>query len=176
MARPTEWTPSLWQDTFNELLDDEVDYDDDWNINFNYTLNNKVSPEERKRGWKVFCHCARGKFYCRTCRRSWPSGRVTVLFRYRLRNGRGTVLMRPFGQDCRRCQEGFFDFPGFSERAVEEALLKLFSKIRKNCYGEDDGSDRGSTASDKVWTKPHEKALCEACQQGICDQDDDSEC
>uniref|UniRef100_A0A8C6LZR1 3CxxC-type domain-containing protein n=1 Tax=Nothobranchius furzeri TaxID=105023 RepID=A0A8C6LZR1_NOTFU len=142
-------------------------------------LLRRVENDETNLQTRIFCYfiilCPL-RFYCRTCRRSWPSGRVTVLFRYRLRNGRGTVLMRPFGQDCRRCQEGFFDFPGFSERAVEEALLKLFSKIRKNCYGEDDGSDRGSTASDKVWTKPHEKALCEACQQGICDQDDDSEC
>uniref|UniRef100_A0A1A7WG06 Receptor (Chemosensory) transporter protein 2 n=1 Tax=Iconisemion striatum TaxID=60296 RepID=A0A1A7WG06_9TELE len=173
MARPTEWTPSSWQDTFNELLDDEIDYDDDWNLNFNYTLIDSVSPEEKRRGWKVFCYHAHGKFYCQTCRRFWPSARVTVLFHYRLRNGRGTVLMRPFGQDCRQCQEGRFVRPGFSNQKVEEVLLKLFSKIRKNCYGEDDGSNGDSTSPVQVWTKPHEKELCEACQQGICSQDDE---
>lgn len=113
-------------------------------------------------------------FRCGSCSRTWRSARVVVLFRYRLRDGRGTVIMRPFGQTCRRCLDDEFDLPGFSERDIEQALLRLFAKIRKNCYGdEDEDDDDGSACSTKVWTKPHESALCEACTLGICCQDED---
>lgn len=81
--------------------------------------------------------------------------------------------MRPFGQTCRRCHD-VFELPGFSEKDVEQALFRLFAKIRKNCYADEDEDDEdGSSAcSTKVWTKPHESALCEACSLGICCQDD----
>ena len=114
------------------------------------------------------------RFQCSSCDKTWQSARVVVLFRYRLRGERGTVIMRPFGQACRRCADEEFDLPGFSEEEVDKALLRLFSKIRKNCYGDEDESDGGSSAgSGKVWTKPHEASLCEACIMGICRQDDD---
>ncbi|XP_056154801.1 receptor-transporting protein 3-like [Lampris incognitus] len=173
----TEWTPSLWQDTFEDMLDDdqELDYEDQWTFNFNYSQTDEVTKDERRRGWKVYSHCAYGKFYCDSCSKTWPSARVVVLFRYRLRTdgARGTVIMRPFGQACRRCHDDDFLFPGFSKEEVEKTLLRLFAKIRKNCYGEeeDDDDDDGSVCSDKVRTKPHEETLCEACIQGICCQD-----
>lgn len=170
----TDWVPGLWLDQFEELNEDELDYGDQWTLNFNYSQTDEVTKEERKRGWKIYCHCAYGKFQCGSCGKTWPSARVVVLFRYRLRGERGTVIMRPFGQACRRCQDDEFDLPGFSEREVEGALLRLFSKIRKNCYGdEDDDGDASSTCSTKVWSKPHEASLCEACIMGICCQDDD---
>ncbi|XP_008304911.1 receptor-transporting protein 4 [Stegastes partitus] len=170
----TDWVPSLWMETFDELLnDDELDYGDSWTLNFNYGLTDEVTVDERKRGWKVFSHCAFGKFQCPSCQNIWPSARIVVLFRYRLRSNRGTVLMRPFGQACRRCHNDEFELPGFSEDAVERALLRLFSKIRKNCYNEEDDSDGGSAGSRKKFTKPHEKSLCEGCQMGICCEDED---
>ena len=114
-------------------------------------------------------------FQCGSCGKTWPSARVVVLFRYRLRGERGTVIMRPFGQACRRCRDDEFDLPGFAKKEVEHALLRLFSKIRKNIYGdEDDDDDNGSsTCSTKVYTRPHEASLCQACIMGICCQDED---
>lgn len=110
-------------------------------------------------------------FQCQSCRKTWPSARATVVFRYRLLRGRGTIIMRPFGQACRRCQDDErYYLPGFSKEEVERALSRLFSKIGKNCYGEED--DSSPMASAKVMTKPHERTLCEACAQGICNQDD----
>ncbi|CAK6949444.1 receptor-transporting protein 3-like [Scomber scombrus] len=176
MSRSTDWTPSLWMDTFDELLydDNELDYGDQWSLNFNYSQTDTLTKEEKKRGWKVYSHCAYGHFQCGSCHKIWPSARVVVLFRYRLRGDRGTVIMRPFGQACRSCQDDEFELPGFAKKEVEHALLRLFGKIRKNCYGEDDDDDEdGSSAcSNKVWTKPHEKSLCEACIMGICCQDE----
>ncbi|XP_037650459.1 receptor-transporting protein 3-like [Sebastes umbrosus] len=178
MSRCTDWVPSLWKDIFDELLDDdnELDYGEQWSLNFSYSQTDTVTKEERKRGWKVFCHTAYGHFKCASCHKTWPSARVVVLFRYRLRGDRGTVIMRPFGQACRRCQDDEFELSGFSRQEVEEALLRLCAKIRKNCYDDEDDNDDddgSSVGSAKVWTKPHEATLCEACIQGICCQDDD---
>ncbi|XP_030004087.1 receptor-transporting protein 3-like isoform X2 [Sphaeramia orbicularis] len=176
MGRSTEWLPSLWLDTFDDLLYDELEYDhgDQWTLNFSYSQTDTVTKEERKRGWKVYCHRAYGNFQCASCYKIWPSARVVVLFRYRLRSdqGRGTVIMRPFGQSCRSCNNDVFELCGFSKKEVEHALLRLFSKIRKNCYDEEEEDDDSSACSTRVWTKPHEKSLCEACIQGICSQDE----
>lgn len=103
-------------------------------------------------------------FLCKSCGKHWYSARVVVLFRYRLRGNLGTVVMRPFRQSCRRCEEKF-EAPGFSKKAVANALLELFYKIRKNCYGHD------SAISKMGLFKPHEASLCEACFMGVCYQE-----
>ncbi|CAN9504032.1 unnamed protein product [Ophioblennius macclurei] len=173
MNYPTDWTPSLWRETFAELVDDdgELDYGDLWSLNFNYNLTDKVTSEERRRGWKVHKNHGFGSFQCGHCQKVWSSARVVIVFQYRLRNQKGTVIMRPFGQCCLRCRNTF-ELPGFSDETVKAALLKVCSKIRKNCYNEDEGETPRSNTF-KKWTKPHETALCEACQKGICKQDDE---
>ncbi|MED6276126.1 hypothetical protein CHARACLAT_000138 [Characodon lateralis] len=92
MSRSTVWTPGFWLDIFDELLydDNQLDYGDEWRLNFNYTQTDEITKEQRKKGWKVYSHCAYGNFQCGACRKTWPSARVVLLFRYRLRNGRGT--------------------------------------------------------------------------------------
>ncbi|XP_044026733.1 receptor-transporting protein 3-like [Siniperca chuatsi] len=177
MSNSTDWVPSLWVDTFDELLNDdnELDYGDQWTLNFSYSQTDKVTKEERKRGWKVYSHCAYGNFKCESCNKTWSSARVVVLFRYRLRSDRGTVIMRPFGQACRQCQDDEFYLPGFYKKEVEEAFLRLIRRIRKNCYGDEDDDDDNSASSARFTkkTKPHEASLCQACIMGICCQDDD---
>ncbi|XP_003968991.2 receptor-transporting protein 3-like [Takifugu rubripes] len=179
MTGSSDWVPGLWLDIFNELLDqdDELDYGDQWRLNFNYTsLTDTLDSAERRRGWKIFCSRVYGNFECGSCRKTWPSARVTVLFHYRLRGERGIVIMRPLGQSCRRCQDTF-ELPGFSEDVVRGTLQRLFSKIRKNIYDEDDDDDDGghSDNSGRGWSKPHESSLCEACKMGICSQNDECE-
>uniref|UniRef100_A0A4W5P8H1 3CxxC-type domain-containing protein n=1 Tax=Hucho hucho TaxID=62062 RepID=A0A4W5P8H1_9TELE len=174
MGQSLYWMPTLWSECFEEMLDEELGSSDQWAFHFNYGLTETLTEEEKM----LWCVC---KFtLCDECSKTWPSARVVVVFRYRLRDetGRGTVLMRPFGQACRRCREEF-ELPGFSKNEVEEALLRLFGKIRKNCYGEEEEEveeeeeeEEGSEGSEKVWKRPHEKALCEACRLGICCQEE----
>lgn len=84
--------------------------------------------------------------------------------------------MRPFGQACQSCNSDFI-LPGFSEAVVRDSLLRLFVKIRKNCYGvvDDDDDNDGDSQRDTRRTKPHEAELCEACSQGICTQNVDDD-
>lgn len=46
------------------LLDDyeELDYGDNWSLNFNYNLTDTLDQAERRRGWKIFCHRAHAKY------------------------------------------------------------------------------------------------------------------
>ncbi|XP_024150668.1 receptor-transporting protein 3 [Oryzias melastigma] len=176
MRGPTDWLPSLWVETFEDLLDEQLDYEDDWSFQFNYRLTNELTAQEKRRGWKISCQCSKAQFKCGSCGNSWFSARVTLLFHYRLRRGRGTVIMRPLGQSCRNCQDDNFYFPGFVTKTVEDILIKVFSKIRKNCYMENDENNVPNTEpSTKRYTKPHESSLCESCLLGICNQDDDNE-
>ncbi|XP_060948590.1 receptor-transporting protein 3-like [Limanda limanda] len=172
MPVSTEWAPALWRDTFDEMLNDdnELDYGDQWTLNFNYSQADTVTKEEKKRGWKVYCHNAHGNFECASCSKTWFSARIVVLFRYRLQNGRGIVIMRPFGQTCRSCSNDQFQRPGFPQDKVEMAFDRLFSKIRKNCYGEESDNDDDDEPREEKLTKPHESSLCEACMAGICSQ------
>lgn len=59
-----EWIPALWLDVFNDLLyeDNQLDYEDQWTLNFSYSQTDTVTKDERKRGWKIYAHCARGKY------------------------------------------------------------------------------------------------------------------
>lgn len=108
-------------------------------------------------------------FLCKSCGKHWYSARVVVLFRYRLRGNHGTVVMRPFRQSCSRCEDKF-EAPGFSKKVVVNALLELFYKIHKNCYGPDDGGDSSANSKMSLF-KPHEASLCEACIMGVCYQE-----
>ncbi|KAL3983834.1 melatonin receptor type 1B [Sarotherodon galilaeus] len=178
MATSTEWTPSLWYDTFNELLDDdsELDYGDRWTLKVNYNKTDEITYEERRKGWKVSTHQANGKFQCVSCKKTWGSAQVRLVFRYRLLGGQGSVIMRPFGQACLRCRGDKFNLPGFDKKEVEQALLRQFYKIRKNCYHEEDeekAEDNGRPSSEsEAKTKPHKNHLCQACRVGHCCLDD----
>ncbi|XP_043926215.1 receptor-transporting protein 3-like [Protopterus annectens] len=170
-------TGNVWIDTFNYLIDEELDYNDRWFLNFNYKITNTLSSEKRKEGWKISSKCAYASFCCSRCNRQWHSARVLVIFHYRLREKmeRGHVIMRPFRQVCDACKSNgeHYEIPRFSEDKVEEILLGLLSKIKKNCYREDYHDDGIDSGCSKVYrTKPHKSSLCEACKDGICCKDD----
>lgn len=59
-----DWVPSLWKDLFEEMVydDNELDYGDQWSLNFSYSQTDQVTKEERKRGWKIYAHCAYGQY------------------------------------------------------------------------------------------------------------------
>lgn len=56
-----DWVPGLWMEIFDMLVDEELDYGDNWRLNFNYNLTDTLDQAERRRGWKISCHRAHGK-------------------------------------------------------------------------------------------------------------------
>lgn len=53
-------------DNFDDLLneDAELDYGDQWSLNFNYNLIDTLDEGQRRRGWKIFCSRAYAKYVC----------------------------------------------------------------------------------------------------------------
>ncbi|KAM5163128.1 receptor-transporting protein 3-like [Mantella aurantiaca] len=166
---------NIWIDIFQDLQTElEQSYRKTWVLQFSYSLEDTLTHEQRRNGWKISQTTAHACFTCLRCQHFWNSGRVTLIFHYCLgRTRRATVLLRPFRQMCRECNSNFFIKPTFKEEKIERILENLILKIRKNCYGED--IDIGGYAGDQrvVRTKPHEKDRCEACDYGLCNKEHD---
>ncbi|XP_078521512.1 receptor-transporting protein 3-like [Lissotriton helveticus] len=163
---------NAWIDLFNEIQEEELEeeHGDTWQLHFNYSITNELAQEKRKEGWKVFEKASYGSFTCSKCSHFWNSAKICIVFHYRLREraGRGQVLMRPFRQQCRECGSKTWCTPRFNDSEIEDILLILIAKIKKNCYHEVDPDEPTPTGPNTIPTTPHHKELCEACQQGIC--------
>ncbi|XP_077343700.1 receptor-transporting protein 2-like isoform X2 [Lithobates pipiens] len=171
---PREPSRNIWIDIFDELQETELEqrYGKTWVLQFNYNLKPTLTQEQRQNGWKISQTTTNGSFTCFRCQHFWNSGRVTLIFHYCLGRGkRGTVVLRPFEQSCRECNNNFYIKPTFNEEKVETILEKVILKIRKNCYKED--IDTGGQDRDRrvLRTKPHEKDHCEACAEGVCNKE-----
>ncbi|XP_069068908.1 receptor-transporting protein 3-like isoform X1 [Pleurodeles waltl] len=164
---------NAWIDLFNEIQEEELvdEHGDTWTLCFNYSLTNELTSEKRKEGWKMFEKPSYGSFTCSNCSHFWNSARICIVFHYRLRERaeRGQVLMRPFRQQCRECTSKENQTPRFNDNKIEEILMILIGKSKKNCYHVEDPDERTPLGPLSTFrTTPHQKELCEACQQGIC--------
>ncbi|XP_043542440.1 receptor-transporting protein 3-like [Chiloscyllium plagiosum] len=162
MARMQRTNP--WIDTFSRCVG-ELQYTDRWTLNFNYKLDANLTPLQREGGWKVYTTSSFGRFEC-PCSNSWSSAHVVVLFHYRLKRHKGTVLLRPFQQRCRDCWNSFERKPIINQTQMQKVLDRLILKICKNCYMEEVPELERNLQYRK--TKPHETSLCEACEWGLC--------
>ncbi|XP_069829481.1 receptor-transporting protein 3-like [Dendropsophus ebraccatus] len=168
---------NIWIDTFHILQKKDLEerYRKRWNLQFNYSLADNLTEEQRKAGWKISQTTRFACFTCSNCSHFWNSGRVTLIFHYRLGKSKtGTVLFYPFRQMCRQCDYDRFINPRFKEESVKITLENLILKIRKNCYGEKMDSDSQHIKNPIIRrTKPHERDLCEACMKGVCNKEYD---
>ncbi|XP_077146376.1 receptor-transporting protein 3-like [Ranitomeya variabilis] len=168
---------NIWIDTFEQLQKKDLQerYEKKWILQFNYSLENSLNEEQKQKKWKISQTTKFGSFTCLKCSHFWNSSRVTLIFHYCLRkNKTGTVLLRPFSQMCRECDNNKFINPTFNVKSVKESLENLILKIKKNCYHEKTDSDNQDNRHHKIIrTKPHERDLCEACMAGICNKDQD---
>lgn len=56
------WSASRWREIFDSVLDSELDNEDQWNLNFNYSLGETLTQEERRRGWKIHSSCTHAEY------------------------------------------------------------------------------------------------------------------
>lgn len=118
--------------------------------------------------WSSVC-----RFCCSSCRRSWASAQVQILFHMYLEHqkSQGKVLVRLFGQRCRKCSQSQFEKPEFSLDSTKRILNNLVQRILERFY-------RNGTK--KVLEIPviqevpldghHDTVNCEACALGFCIQ------
>ncbi|XP_072894915.1 receptor-transporting protein 3-like [Hemitrygon akajei] len=155
---------NAWIEHFNNLIEEQCS--EPWSLNFRYNIVNELDDRQRANGWKIYQTSAFGKFNCR-CSNSWSSARVNIIFHYRLKQQRGSVLLRPFRQQCRECTNPQWLKPQVNSTQMDQVLGRLIAKILKNCYKVPDVDDRDRFLKPRR-TSPHEKDLCEACKLGIC--------
>ncbi|KAM4695050.1 uncharacterized protein O3C94_005448 isoform 1-T2 [Discoglossus pictus] len=162
---------NIWMDTFQDLQEMELgkDYGHVWSLHFQYDLIDNLTLEQKQEGWKIFTMKSFGSFVCLKCSNYWKSGLITLMFHYRLINSKkGLVKLRIYRQQCRRCKYPNLEKPTIEEHEVQESLITLILKIRKNCYNEITEKSTESSRGSPHLTKPHERNLCEACLFGTC--------
>ncbi|XP_075717916.1 receptor-transporting protein 3-like [Rhinoderma darwinii] len=168
---------NIWIDTFYSLQKEHLEerHRKRWVLQFNYRLVDKLTDDQKMKGWKISQTARHASFTCLKCSNFWNSSRVTLIFHYCLgKTKTGTVLLRPFSQMCRQCNNDCFINPTFKVENVTAILENLILKIRKNCYREEIDRDI-QDVKHRIYirTKPHERHLCEACMDGVCNKDND---
>ncbi|CAF1280033.1 unnamed protein product [Rotaria sordida] len=158
-----------WRTLFDDIFDG---YSDEWTLTYVHR-NDKIQNQnlENKRRME---RTGYAKFYCSKCWNSWASAKAKVFLYYPNTNEPlGRITLRFFGQQCRKCSRNkiYFVNPEFDEDWIESTLEKLYERIGWFCYGKERLTKpiKNDQQASNI-AGPHEKALCEACQLGCCDQ------
>ncbi|XP_014866714.1 PREDICTED: receptor-transporting protein 3-like [Poecilia mexicana] len=134
-----------------------------WHLEF----DESIDPNNPNMGWKKYLRKTSARFSCNSCKRSWPSNLVMVVFHMRLMNGQGTVKVRPLRQNCKRCPNAQMVKPSVESDNIQVLMENLMVKIRIKCYQEDLGEQNKMPRNLDV-KSPHEPDHCEGCKLGIC--------
>ncbi|MED6278518.1 hypothetical protein CHARACLAT_024785 [Characodon lateralis] len=134
-----------------------------WNLEFDDT----ILPNSPKLGWETYIRNTSARFSCTSCRRSWPSNRVMVIFHMHLMDGQGTVKVRRLRQACNRCDNAPMVKPRVESDNIQILMENLVEKIRIKCYHENLGQKKRQNKAFDV-KNPHEPDHCEGCKLGIC--------
>ncbi|XP_076007530.1 receptor-transporting protein 3-like [Genypterus blacodes] len=161
MTQLQEWT-SVFQQKASELREGDT-----WSLEF----DDSIEPHKPDHGWQQYIRSAAARFGCSSCRRTWPSNRVMVVFHMRLASGVGVVKVRRFRQNCKRCSNAPMEEPDISPENVCTLLENLVKKIRIKCYNEAPKEPPRQFTNYDV-KSPHEPTHCEGCIKGICNRDE----
>ncbi|XP_075122792.1 receptor-transporting protein 4-like [Leptodactylus fuscus] len=112
-----------------------------------------------------------GRFRCSGCKRRWNSAEVHVLFLISLNKytQQGTVKMRIFRQECKKCSFPELEEPEISYENVTRIIKNLVNRILLVFYGAKKAQgDLKPEVYSKDMEGPHDKEHCEACKMMIC--------
>eukprot|EP00064_Thunnus_orientalis_P007868 superscaffoldBa00000899_g7890 len=112
---PPEWT-RIFQNETNDLRQG-----DSWCLEFDYS----IKPEDPEQGWKEYIRNTSAWFTCTKCGRGWPSNRVKVFFHMRLMEGQGIVKVRPYRQNCKKCNDAPMEEPSITSDNIGILLKNL---------------------------------------------------
>ncbi|ELR53585.1 Receptor-transporting protein 4 [Bos mutus] len=155
-----------WEQTFQELICQEKP-----RARWTLKMDGNLQPDCVAPGWRQYQQKGFGRFQCSSCRRSWASAQVQILCHMYLENQKspGKVLMRIFGQRCKKCSRSLFEKPDFSPESSKRILKNLVQRILEKFYR------NGIRKVSELPVIPevrldgsHDKANCEACILGYC--------
>ncbi|XP_068176463.1 receptor-transporting protein 2-like [Antennarius striatus] len=136
---------------------------DFWQLQF----DNFLVPNFPNSGWQQYIRSTSARFRCSRCGRSWPSNQVSIVFHMCLVNGRGTVKVKRYNQNCKTCTAAPMEEPNITDENIHILLENLVKKIKVKCYHEQlERADRPFV--NIVVKSPHEPSHCEGCIAGIC--------
>ncbi|OCT78530.1 receptor-transporting protein 3 [Xenopus laevis] len=167
---------SSWADVFQSIQETELvqRHGHNWALQIKYDLTDDLTSDQRQNGWKIYQSSSFGRFTCSNCHHVWNSARVSLTFHYCLINSEGgEVYLRTYRQKCRSCSSDTLLTAEFEQDKMDDVLMRLANKIRKNCYNEVISTNANINLFLSKKTKPHEASLCEACMLGKCNRDAD---
>ncbi|KAJ8776044.1 hypothetical protein J1605_015888 [Eschrichtius robustus] len=120
-----------WEQIFQELISQEKP-EARWTLK----MDGNLQPDCVAPGWKQYKQRAFGRFSCSSCHRSWASAQVQILCHMYLEHqkSQGKVLVRLFGQRCRKCSQSQFEKPEFSLDSTMRILNNLVQRILERFY------------------------------------------
>ncbi|XP_068830529.1 receptor-transporting protein 4 [Capricornis sumatraensis] len=155
-----------WEQTFQELICQEKP-----RARWTLKMDGNLRPNCVAQGWRQYQQRGFGRFQCSSCRRSWASAQVQILCHMYLESQKSTgkVLVRIFGQRCKKCFQSQFEKPDFSPESSQRILKNLVQRVLEKFYR------NGIRKVSEIPVKPevpldgsHDKANCEACILGYC--------
>ncbi|XP_058920278.1 receptor-transporting protein 4 [Kogia breviceps] len=157
-----------WERTFQELIWQEKPQ-----ARWTLKMDGNLRPDCAALGWKQYKQRAFGRFWCSSCRRSWASAQVQILFHMYLEHqkSQGKVLVRLFGQRCRKCSQSQFEKPEFSLDSTKRILNNLVQRILERFYRNGIRKVLEIPVIQEVPLEGHHDMVnCEACALGFCIQ------
>ncbi|XP_018117940.1 receptor-transporting protein 3 [Xenopus laevis] len=153
----------IWRDVFQDRIE-ELLVPHVWNLTVDTSL-------QKQPGWLQYTQCTFGRFRCSLCTRWWNSAEIHVLFLMKLDRTmrRGTVNMRIFRQECKKCTSAVMEKPEISLENITIIIGNLVKRIQSKFYSL---NIRNEDAKPAVYSErregPHNKEHCEACKQNVC--------
>ncbi|CAF3353965.1 unnamed protein product [Rotaria socialis] len=158
-----------WQSLFEDVFES---YPDKWALRCVYRHDS--SQNRRLQNKRVMDRTGYARFHCPKCSNGWASAKAKITLYYpNYDEPIGTVLLRFYGQKCKKCDGRKLSFadPEFEVDWINLTLEKLYESIGCCFYGKQ-RPEKPKNDYNKVINieGPHESKLCEACQLGRCDQ------
>ncbi|CAK8689408.1 unnamed protein product [Clavelina lepadiformis] len=131
------------------------------------TITNQA-PQNK---WKFHRDSAKVRFCCQDCGNGWTSmkGRVTFWFYLDYENNAGFVQFKLYGQQCKKCNSGKFEYVMWYPEEVSKVMCNVYNKVGQIYYGFHQPPIRIDRRPGRPRNQ-HNSDLCQACRDGECDQ------
>jgi len=130
-----------------------------------------ITSQKPSQNWKFHRDSAKVRFCCQECGNGWTSmkGRVTFWFNLNPITNEGTVHFKLYGQQCKKCNNGKFEYVMWYPEEISKVMCNLYHKIGLTYYGFLQPPIRIDRRPGRPRNQ-HNSELCQACKDGECDQ------